>query len=97
MNIYPAELEMVLERCPGVAECAVIGGAHPRWGQTPVAVVVRAPDAELTDEKLLDFAGEHLASYKKPTRVLYVDEIPRTAGGKIARGRLREQLADSLV
>ena len=97
MNIYPAEVEMILERCPGVAECAVVAGPHPRWGQTPVAVVVRSPDTELSAEEVIDFAVEHLARYKKPTRVLFVEEIPRTAGGKIARGRLREQLADSVA
>jgi acyl-CoA synthetase (AMP-forming)/AMP-acid ligase II len=97
MNVYPAELELVLEKCPGVAECAVVAATHERWGHTPVAVVVRSGDAEVDEDSVIAFAREHLASYKKPTRVLFVDELPRTTGGKIARGRLRDALADELV
>jgi acyl-CoA synthetase (AMP-forming)/AMP-acid ligase II len=90
MNVYPAELEMVLERCPGVAECAIVGAPHPRWGETPVAVVVRQPGSDLIDDQLVAFATEHLASYKKPTSVVFVDTLPRTTGGKLARPQVRE-------
>lgn len=92
MNIYPAEIELALSRCPGVVECAVVGGPHPRWGQTPVAVVVRDPAANLDEDAVVAFLKTRLASYKKPTRVIWVDEIPRTTGGKVARGRLRSDL-----
>jgi acyl-CoA synthetase (AMP-forming)/AMP-acid ligase II len=93
MNIYPAEVELVLARHPGVRECAVVGLPHPRWGQTPVAVVVADPAANLTEEALIGFARERLASYKKPTGVIFTDELPRTTGGKLARGKLRERFA----
>lgn len=96
-NIYPAELEMVIDRCPGIVECAVVAGPHPRWGQTPVAVVVREADADLTEDQVIEYARERLASYKKPTRVIFVDQIPRTTGGKTARGRLKDQLAPLLA
>jgi fatty-acyl-CoA synthase len=88
MNVYPAEIELVLERCPGVAEVAVLGRPHERWGQTPVAVVVRQPGAEVTEETISQFATANLASYKKPTSVIFVDELPRTVGGKLARPAL---------
>jgi acyl-CoA synthetase (AMP-forming)/AMP-acid ligase II len=90
MNVYPAEIELVLERCPGVAECAVIGAPHERWGEAPVAVVVRAPDSELDEQAVIDFAVEHLATYKKPARVVFTEELPRTSGGKIMRSVVRE-------
>jgi fatty-acyl-CoA synthase len=90
MNIYPAELELVLERCPGVQECAIVGAPHPRWGESPVAVIVRQPDSDTTAETLIAFATEHLASYKKPTSVVFVDALPRTTGGKLVRAQVRE-------
>ena len=90
MNVYPAEIELVLERCPGIAECAVIGAPHERWGEAPVAVVVRAPNSLLNEEGVIDFAVEHLATYKKPARVIFIDELPRTTGGKIMRSVVRD-------
>ena len=92
MNIYPAELELVLDRMPGVREVAVVGGPHPRWGQTPIAVVVAEAGSGLDGETVVNYVRTRLASYKKPTRVVFVDEIPRTAGGKVARGVLRDRL-----
>jgi fatty-acyl-CoA synthase len=99
MNVYPAELELVLERCPGVAECAIVGLPHERWGQTPVAVIVREAGAAPvpTADAVIAFAAERLAGYKKPTRVLFVDELPRTVGGKVRRGVLRELLASQVT
>ena len=90
MNVYPAELELVLERCPGVLECAVVGGPHARWGETPIAVIVRRPDQHVSEEDVIAYATEHLASYKKPTTVMFVDDLPRTTGGKIVRADVRE-------
>ena len=92
-NIYPAEVERVLEQHPAVREVTVIGVAHPKWVETPVAVVV--PNGEPpAEEELIEFAKSHLASYKKPTRVLYVDALPRNAAGKILRRELRDQYSD---
>lgn len=92
MNIYPAELELVIGQMPGIREIAVIGAPHARWGQTPLAAVVVDPDSRIDQSSVIDYARQRLASYKKPTRVVFVDVIPRTAGGKIARGVLREKL-----
>ncbi len=90
MNVYPAEIELTLERCPGVAESAVVGAPHPQWGEAPVAVVVAEPGAELDEAAVIDFVTERLASYKKPTRVLFVEELPRTTDGKIVRQAVRD-------
>jgi fatty-acyl-CoA synthase len=89
MNVYPAEIEMILERCPGVAEVAVGGAPHPRWGTTPVAVVVRTPGSAIDERGIIEFAKLNLASYKKPTRVLFIDEMPRTVGGKLSLPALK--------
>jgi acyl-CoA synthetase (AMP-forming)/AMP-acid ligase II len=89
MNVYPAEIELVLQRCPGIAEVAVLGQPHERWGETPVAVVVRAADSNVSEKTVTEFARANLASYKKPTRVIFIEEMPRTVGGKLARPALK--------
>jgi acyl-CoA synthetase (AMP-forming)/AMP-acid ligase II len=93
MNVYPAEVELALAKLDGVADCAVVAGEHPRWGQTVVAVVVPQPDAQLTEDRVIEFSRESLASYKKPTRVVFVETLPRTSSGKVQRGVLRDQIA----
>ncbi len=89
-NIYPAEVERAVERHPAIREVAVIGVPHPRWVETPVAVVV-AGGAEHPDQAaVLEFIKGDLASYKKPSAVVYVDELPRNASGKILKRTLRD-------
>ena len=93
-NVYPAEVETVLRAHGGVADVAVIGLAHPRWVETPFAVVVRAPGSGVTERELIDHCREHLAGYKKPSGIVFVDELPRNAGGKVLKRALRETYAD---
>lgn len=88
MNIYPSELERVILGHPGVREVAVVAEDHPRWGQTPVAWVVGDPEL-VTAESILDRCREQLAGYKRPDRVVVVDELPRNASGKVVRHLLR--------
>jgi acyl-CoA synthetase (AMP-forming)/AMP-acid ligase II len=79
-NIYPAEVEGCLNRHPGVKESAIIGVPDPKWTQKVFAVVVRAdgPDGQsLTAEVLIEHCRSHIASYKKPSVVEFVDELPR--------------------
>lgn len=87
-NIYPAEVENALMKHPGVADVAVIGVPDDRWGETVKAVVVRA-DPDLTDAALIAFAKQHLASYKCPTSVDWVDVLPRNPSGKVLKTELR--------
>ncbi|MFI8992657.1 long-chain-fatty-acid--CoA ligase [Streptomyces sp. NPDC053542] len=91
-NIYCAEVEAAIDAHPGVAEVAVIGVDHPKWVQTPRAVVVPADPANPPAEKeLIDHCRARLASYKKPTSVVFVTAMPRNASGKIQKFRLRER------
>jgi fatty-acyl-CoA synthase len=88
-NIYPAEVERVLREHPAVTDAAVIGVPHPRWGETPVAYVVGAGEAD----ELIEHCRERLASYKKPSAVVFVDALPRNATGKVLKRELRERYA----
>jgi O-succinylbenzoate-CoA ligase len=90
-NIYPAELENVLAGCPEVQEAAVIGIPSEKWGETPLAVVVAAPDQSPTPESLKAWCKENLAGYKVPQLYELVDVLPRNASGKLLKPRLREQ------
>jgi fatty-acyl-CoA synthase/long-chain acyl-CoA synthetase len=89
MNIYPAEIEAALDRHPHVLDVAVIGIPSEQWGESVHAVVVRN-GPELDEAALLAWAREHLAGYKLPRSVSFVDEIPRNASGKILKKALRE-------
>lgn len=93
-NIYPAEVERAVERHPAVREVAVVGVAHPRWVETPVAVVVAAGEDRPDTEEMVEFLKAGLASYKKPSAVVYVEELPRNASGKILKRSLRDEFGD---
>ncbi len=92
-NIYPAEVENVMYGHPAVAEVAVIGVPHDRWGETPMAMVVLKAglmsDAIPTADDLLQFTRQSLARYKCPTAIEFVGELPRNASGKILKKELR--------
>jgi acyl-CoA synthetase (AMP-forming)/AMP-acid ligase II len=89
MNIYPAEIEAALEHHEAVADVAVFGIPSETWGESVHAVVVAQPGAKLSQEELIDYARTHLAGYKIPRSVEFVDEIPRTGSGKILKRELR--------
>lgn len=88
-NVYPREVERVLDAHPAVAEAAAVGVAHPYTGQTVKAFVVRRPDAEVTTEELLAYCERYLARFKCPTSVEFVAELPHTAIGKVRKVALR--------
>jgi fatty-acyl-CoA synthase len=90
-NIYPAELEAVLDACPAIAEAAVIARADDKWGEVPVAVVARRPGAALSAAEVLGLFHGRLARFKHPRDVVFVDALPRNVMGKVLRYRLREQ------
>jgi fatty-acyl-CoA synthase len=88
-NIYPAPLEAILAECPGVREAAIVGRPDERWGEAVVAVVVREPGSAIeASDVLARFAGR-IARYKHPRDVVFVDEIPRNALGKVTKDALR--------
>jgi fatty-acyl-CoA synthase len=88
-NIYPAEVEAVLEGMAGIAEVAVVPRAHPKWGEVPVAVVVRRPGATLDEATILNAFEGRLARYKHPRAVVFLDALPRNAMGKVQKFKLR--------
>jgi acyl-CoA synthetase (AMP-forming)/AMP-acid ligase II len=92
MNVYPLEVEEVIARVPGVKACAVVGLPDDRWGQAVAAAVVVEPGMIVTEDQVLDACRTYLATFKKPTRVTFVSELPMTASLKISRSRVREAL-----
>jgi long-chain acyl-CoA synthetase len=88
-NIYPAEIENVLNGHPQVREVAVIGVPHPKWGETPRAIVVPRPGCQPDAQALIDWTRERLAHYKCPTSILLAQTLPRNASGKLLKRELR--------
>jgi fatty-acyl-CoA synthase len=94
-NIYPAEIENQLVTLPGVAESAVVGLPDARWGEVPVAVLVRAHDATgqaLTAEAVLQHLQSRIARFKLPRRVVFMDSLPKSALGKVQKPALQALL-----
>jgi fatty-acyl-CoA synthase len=89
-NIYPAEIERVIFSHPKVADAVVVRGRHPQWGQTPKAIVVPKAGCTLTEEEIVDYVGAHLASFKKPRKIVIVDTVPRSETGKIDKRAIRD-------
>jgi acyl-CoA synthetase (AMP-forming)/AMP-acid ligase II len=91
-NIYPAEIEDVLLAHPGIGDAAVIGMPSAKWGESPLAVVVRI-DPDLDEHAVLAHCNGKLARYKLPRRAVFTDVIPRNPTGKALKRLLREQFA----
>ncbi len=89
-NVYPAEIEQVLARLDGVAETAVIGISEERLGEVGKAFVVTLPGVELDEETVIDYTRAHLANFKIPRSVTFLDALPRNPGGKVVKPQLRE-------
>ncbi len=87
-NVYPAEVEEVLGQHPGVAEVGVVGVPHPHHGEAVKAFVVPRPGTHLDEDQLIDWCSDHLARYKCPSKILFVDELPRNVSGKLLRRSL---------
>jgi fatty-acyl-CoA synthase len=94
-NIYPREIEELLQTHPAVAEVAVVGKPDPHWGETVAAFIRVAAGTAPTEQELHAFCREHLSAYKTPATWVFVDAFPLTGSGKIRKNVLREQLATS--
>ncbi len=92
LNIYSREVEDVLRRHDAVADAAVVGVPDPTWGESVVAVVVRRPGSAVTADALIEHCRAALASYKKPRRIEFADNLPRNAAGKVLKYKIRERL-----
>lgn len=91
-NIYPREIEDVLNLHPGVAECSVVGRPHPEWGEEVVAFVVPRPGAKLTPVELDRLCLDNIARFKRPKDYRFVEALPKNNYGKILKTELRSLL-----
>jgi fatty-acyl-CoA synthase len=92
--ISSIELENIAVGHPAVLEAAVIGVRHPKWDERPLLIVVKRQGADLTREALLDFYDGKIAKWWLPDDVVFVDELPHTATGKLSKRALRERFRD---
>jgi malonyl-CoA/methylmalonyl-CoA synthetase len=92
-NVYPKEIELLLDELPNVAESAVIGVPHPDFGEAVTAVVVARPNASIDEAATIVVLKSKLAAYKVPKRVYLVEELPRNAMGKVQKNVLRARFA----
>ena len=93
-NIYPKEIEELLDSHPKVLESAVIGVPHPEFGETVVAVVVPTAGEQPRDHELLEYVAGDLARFKQPRAVRVVEALPRNVMGKVQKAELRKRYAD---
>jgi acyl-CoA synthetase (AMP-forming)/AMP-acid ligase II len=90
-NVYPREVEEVIVQHPAVATAVVFGIPHEYWGEAVHALVVLEPGARASAEELIEHCGQHLAGYKKPKNVEFVDSLPVSSVGKVMRREIREK------
>jgi malonyl-CoA/methylmalonyl-CoA synthetase len=93
LNVYPKEVETEIDALSGVVESAVVGLSHPDLGEAVTAVVAAAPGSKLTEAEVLSALSARLARFKQPKRVLFVEDLPRNAMGKVQKALLRERYA----
>jgi acyl-CoA synthetase (AMP-forming)/AMP-acid ligase II len=90
-NIYPREIEEVLYSHPAVREAAVIGVPSEKWGEDVKAVIALKRETKVTEEEIIEFCKDKLASYKKPKTIDFMEELPKTGSGKIFKRALKEK------
>jgi acyl-CoA synthetase (AMP-forming)/AMP-acid ligase II len=94
-NIYPREIEAVVHGLPQIAEAAVVGRAHPVYGEEPVLFVSLHPDASLDIDAIREHLAGSLSKYKLPVEITIMDDLPKNAVGKIAKPELRKRLVET--
>jgi acyl-CoA synthetase (AMP-forming)/AMP-acid ligase II len=92
LNVYSREVEEAVHQHPAVAEAAVVGEPDPKWGENVTAFVVLRPNTNATEAEVISIVADRLAGYKRPRRVVFVDELPKTVTGKVMKHELRSQL-----
>jgi acyl-CoA synthetase (AMP-forming)/AMP-acid ligase II len=93
-NVYSSEVEQALYQHPDVSECAVIGVPNARWGEALLAVIVPAPGRTLTAEALIAHCRGRIGGYKIPREIVFVQELPKSAMGKILKTELRKRFGN---
>jgi len=92
--ISSIDLENAAVGHPSVQEAAVIGVAHSKWQERPLLIVIKKPNQEVSAQELLTFLSERVARWWLPDDVVFVDELPHTATGKLLKTKLRERFKD---
>jgi malonyl-CoA/methylmalonyl-CoA synthetase len=90
-NVYPKEIEAVLDEMEGVAESAVVGVPHADYGEAVLAIVVAKPGADLSADAMIAALKQKIANFKVPKHIVFVDALPRNTMGKVQKNILREQ------
>lgn len=90
-NIYPKEIEVVLDKQPGIEESAVIGVPHPDYGETPIAVIVSSRELKPNLNVINEYFKQSIARYKHPKKIIIVEQLPRNAMGKVQKNILRSE------
>lgn len=94
-NLYPSEVEACIRRMgPEIVDVSVVGLPDETWGQSVAAVVVKRPGSAIGADDVSSWCKEHLASYKKPQRILFWDDLPRNANGKVSRGEVAKRIEE---
>lgn len=88
-NVYPAEVERVLKSHPALGDAAVLGVPDRTWGEAVKAVCVLRPGASVTADEIIDYVGSRLARFKRPKIVEFIDQVPRTASGRLDKSALQ--------
>ncbi len=96
VNVYPAEVEAVLDKHPAVFEAAVVGVQDKAWGERVRAYIVRRPNTQCTDEELQAFCRASLAGPKVPREIIFIDELPKNPTGKVLKRELRAQANEEI-
>jgi malonyl-CoA/methylmalonyl-CoA synthetase len=97
LNVYPSEVENVLDSCADISESAVIGVPHPDFGEAVIAAVVPAASAEISEPELIEALRPRMAGYKLPKKLFVVDALPRNSMGKVQKNLLRETYAHTFT
>jgi len=95
-NIYPKEIEEILYQDSRIMDAAVLGLPDPKWGENVTAVVVLKPGMTMTAEDVVEVCTKHLASYKKPKHVFFVDALMRNSAGKVVKNQIRAHYVKEL-
>ena len=97
LNVYPKEVELLIDEHPGVEESAVFGVDHSDFGEGVVAAVVETHPGEVDETELMQSVKSQLASFKVPKAVVFLDELPRNTMGKVQKKELRASFNDLLT
>ena len=92
--ISSIELENAAVGAPGVQEAAAVGVYHPKWDERPILLIVKKPGAEVSEGSVLDYLKDKVAKWWLPDEVVFVDELPHTATGKILKRQIRDDYRD---